>query len=53
MIDYKEKFQEYYDEAKEEGMDDERAGEYADDMLSDFFAGLADTARDEAKCREG
>lgn len=50
MMDYKEIFQEYYDEAIEElGMNEKDAGNYANDMLYDHYAGMADMYREMEK----
>ena len=48
-MDYKEIFQEHYDEAVEDGMSEREAGDYANDMLYDHYAGIADGMRDSMK----
>lgn len=47
--DYKEVFQDFYDEAIEEGKTDDEAGKIALDKMTDYYAGLADDAHDRAK----
>ena len=48
--DRKEVFQDFYDEATEvEGLTGEKAEQYALDRTTDYFANLADWARDRAK----
>ena len=44
MQDYKDVFQEFYDEAKEQGISDDDAGEFATDSLTDWYASLVDSA---------
>lgn len=46
MQDYKGVFQEFYDEAKEQGMSDDDAGEFATDSLTNWYASLVDSAMD-------
>jgi len=46
MEDYKDVFQRFYDIATDElGMNDAEAGKYANDMMYDHFADIADMAR--------
>ena len=40
--DYKEVFQEYFDEAIELGMSENDASEYATDKMTDYYADAAD-----------
>jgi len=51
MRDPKEVWQDFYDEAKENGMTDDEAEASATERQIDYFAALADYARDRAKER--
>lgn len=48
-MNYKEIWQEFYDGAIEEGLDEDAAGKYAHDMLGDHFASIADNMRVQEK----
>ena len=48
-MDYKDQWQEYYDDAIENGFSEDAAGRYADSSLSDSYAAQIDHARDKAK----
>jgi hypothetical protein len=47
--DYKDVWQDFYDEAEEEGIPEAERGQYADSRTADYYAALADWAHDRAK----